>query len=63
MEIIEATHEELKEMDLLDEEGLYFKEGILIKIEDMEYDKDSYELEADISKWRQEMEQRMDRHG
>lgn len=52
MEIIEATHEELKEMDLLDEEGLYFKEGILIKIEDMEYDKDSYELEADISKWR-----------
>lgn len=52
LDVIEATSDEIKEMDLIDEEGLYFKEGILIEIKDMEYVKESRELNASISKWR-----------
>ena len=52
LEIIEGTREELCEMGLIDEEELYFKEGILIEIRDLDYKESTNTLSATISKWR-----------
>ncbi len=52
LDVIEGTYDDIKEMGLTDEVGLYFKEGILIEMKDMKYNKESSELKAGISKWR-----------
>ena len=57
LDIIEGSTDDLKEMGLINEEGLYFEEGILIEIKDIVYNKEASELSASISKWRCEMEQ------
>lgn len=52
LEIIESTDDELKEMGLVDEDSLYFKEGILIELTEMHYIEESNELSATVGKWR-----------
>lgn len=52
MDIVEATRDELYEMGLIDKEGLYFKDGIMIELTDIQYNDKSNELTATISKWR-----------
>lgn len=52
LEIIEGTRDELNEMGLIDEEKLYFKEGILIEIKNLDYKEATNSLSATISKWR-----------
>ncbi|NLJ90952.1 MAG: DUF3221 domain-containing protein [Clostridiales bacterium] len=52
LDIIEGSTDDLKEMGLINEEGLYFEEGILIEIKDIVYNKEASELSASISKWR-----------
>ncbi len=51
-EIIEATREELIDMELIDEEEIYFKEGIFIEIKNFKYNDSTYKISATISKWR-----------
>jgi hypothetical protein len=51
-EVIEGTYEELVEQELIEEENLYFPKGILIKLSNMEYNKDKEKITCAISKWR-----------
>lgn len=50
MEVIPGTYEELKEQGYLSSDGLYFPEGILLKIETLEVGTDNFQFAA--SKWR-----------
>lgn len=52
LETIEASYNDLVDMGLIDEEELYFTEGILIEIKDFKYKEGSNILSAKISKWR-----------
>lgn len=51
-EVVEGTHEELVEQGLIDKDILSFPKGILIKISNMQYDKEKQKLTCAISKWR-----------
>lgn len=50
MEVIPGTYEELKEQEYLSSDGLYFPEGILLKIETLEVGMNNFQFAA--SKWR-----------
>lgn len=51
-DIVEGTFDELAEQGLIDKKNLFFEKGILIKINNMEYDKEDEEFTCAISKWR-----------
>lgn len=51
-EVIEGTHDELVEQGLIEEDGLYFPKGILIKISNMKYHTEKHTITCAISKWR-----------
>ncbi|NLK99324.1 MAG: DUF3221 domain-containing protein [Clostridiales bacterium] len=51
-EVVEGTFDELAEQELIDKDNLYFENGILIEIKDIEVNKDKDEIEASIKKWR-----------
>ncbi len=51
-DIAEGTSEELAEQGLIDKENLYFPEGVLIVISDMNYDKEKSKITYAIMKWR-----------
>ncbi|MCM1161434.1 MAG: YobA family protein [Roseburia sp.] len=50
MEVIPGTYEELKEQGHISSDGLYFPDGVLLKIETLEIENDSFQFSA--SKWR-----------
>lgn len=52
MDIVEANRDELYEMGLIDKDDLYFKDGIIIELTDIQFNDKSNELTATISKWR-----------
>jgi hypothetical protein len=52
MDIIEGTFDELAEQGLIDEENLYFPEGVLIKIKEMVYNDKKETITCKIDKWR-----------
>lgn len=49
---LQATFEELSEQGLIDKENLYFPEGILIEIKNVEWKEEDKTLKCTISKWR-----------
>ena len=51
-EVIEGTYDELAEQGVIDKENLYFPTGVLIKISEMQYDKNKEKITCGISKWR-----------
>lgn len=51
-DIIQGTFDELAEQGLIDEDNLYFENGILIELKDIEINKGRDKIECSIQKWR-----------
>ncbi len=52
LEVVVGTFDELAEQGLIDKDNLYFEDGILIEIKDIEINKDKDKIECSIKKWR-----------
>lgn len=52
LEVVVGTFDELAEQGLIDKDNLYFENGILIEIKDIEFNKDKDKIECSINKWR-----------
>ena len=52
LEIMEGTYEELRDQGLINEEDLYFPNGILITITEMNYNERKEKINYSIKKWR-----------
>ncbi|NLP16527.1 MAG: DUF3221 domain-containing protein [Clostridiales bacterium] len=52
LEILVGTFEELAEQGLIDKDNLYFENGILIEIKDIEINENKNNIECSIKKWR-----------
>lgn len=55
LEVIAATYEELVEQKLVDEEQLYFKNGILITLDDVKWNEKKEKITCSIEKWRSDL--------
>ncbi|MDD4111747.1 MAG: DUF3221 domain-containing protein [Herbinix sp.] len=52
LEVIVGTFDELAEQELIDKDNLYFENGILIEINDIEINNDKDKIKCSIKKWR-----------
>lgn len=52
LDVVEGTFDELAEQELIDKDSLYFENGILIEIRDIEINKDRDRIKCSIKKWR-----------
>lgn len=52
LEVIRGTFDELAEQGLIDKEKLYFEDGVLIEIKNVEINEDKNKITCSISKWR-----------
>lgn len=51
-EVVEGTFDELAEQKLIDKKNLYFENGILIEVGNIEINKDKDKISCTINKWR-----------
>ncbi len=52
LEVVVGTFDELAEQELIDKDNLYFENGILIDISDIEINNDKDKIKCSIRKWR-----------
>ena len=52
LEVVVGTFEELAEQGIIDKDNLYFENGILIEINDIDINNDKDKIQCSIKKWR-----------
>ncbi len=52
LDTLQATFQELEEQGLIDKKALYFPEGILIELKNVEWNEKEATLKCSVSKWR-----------